>query len=702
MITGLVAVSAASPTLLVANSHNQEAQHNIIDPNTPDEHAQDAPPDPQHDRDEQGSHVAPRSEVQPAGDDTPAQPATPGPPATGGLDAYLAASTDAALEADPSNEELSGPTDIPPSSPQRRKPPAALTLVLLAVLVFVILLSVLAGVKLNDDRKQIAAAMSETLRVLEAGGVAGATRPQLVALRNALDAGRYSEVKGLVADMLDKAATERPERPGLGDANLADGPVGGRLPPEAYAEFSDDEAAYFRQHEDLLVAFLKQCNIARELRDSGVDVDDLRAVRDGIKEAARLGQHDKVETLLANMTRMTRQKGAGAPPEIPEDLRPLIEQFHKAAQEAHRQGRNVQPALEMLKRAEILAEEGKMEQSKSVIRRAMAAARNATRMSRPARGGRRPGILRAPGERRAPRAPQGDGGIANILLQGLMGMISTEELDLTLAYQKIDNAMVAVREKNAEQIKEILDGALDHFSVIGKRRQEFSMMMNEIMARRRAAMQSPGVRGQGEVTRGPARGDRPAAGQGRPEGFRPMPAEREEAMRQAMANEIVDVLERAHGLTGEQFEKRKQAIADQVMELLRPRARPGGAADPSQLDGITLDGEREKAPPVPGYESEQEQAAAEQRIRDKLQSAQQPLNELREATENEELVAELEELFSAVRDALYAGNYMEAEKLTNEGLTKLGVTVENPGPVGETQPDEKTDTESEKPDQPTN
>jgi len=627
----------------------------MVDENGRDEEGQDWPADPQYGQGEQGREAA-------------GSGAAPGTPDTGGLDAYLAEPTDAASEVEPPNEEVSGSTDIPPSSPRVRKGPSALTIVLSAVLVFAMLLLVVVGVKLNDDKKQIAAAMSDTLQVLEAAGIDGATRPQVVALRNALEAGRYGEVKGLVADMLERAAKERPEQPELMDTESGKGPVGGKLPPEAYAEFSEDEAAYFRQHEDLLAAFLEQCSISRQLRDEGVDVDDLRAVRDAIKEAARLGEHDKVEALLAQMVGMNRAKGGGGEPAaIPEDVRPLVEEFHKTAQEAHRQGRDVQPALELLKRAELLAEEGKMDEAKSVIRRALAAARDAKKMRRPSRAGRAPMVLRRSGERRAPREPQVDGGAAAFLLQSLMGMISVEEVDLMAAYQQIDNAMVAVREKNAEQIREILDGALDRFSAIGKRRQEFSKMMNEIVAKRRADMRERGVRGQREGATSARPGERPA-GQDRPEGFGPMPAERREAMRE--------------------------------LAMLRPELRPGEGADPSQLEGITLDGEREQVPPMPGYQSEKEKAAAEQRIREKLQAAQEPLSELREAEDNEQLVAELDELFSAVREALYASKYMEAEKLTNEGLVKLGITVADPGPVGETQPAKKTDAASGKPAQP--
>jgi uncharacterized membrane protein len=672
----------------------------MVDENGRDEEGQDWPADPQYGQGEQGREVPPRSELEPDDEDAAGSGAAPGTPDTGGLDAYLAEPTDAASEVEPPNEEVSGSTDIPPSSPRVRKGPSALTIVLSAVLVFAMLLLVVVGVKLNDDKKQIAAAMSDTLQVLEAAGIDGATRPQVVALRNALEAGRYGEVKGLVADMLERAAKERPEQPELMDTESGKGPVGGKLPPEAYAEFSEDEAAYFRQHEDLLAAFLEQCSISRQLRDEGVDVDDLRAVRDAIKEAARLGEHDKVEALLAQMVGMNRAKGGGGEPAaIPEDVRPLVEEFHKTAQEAHRQGRDVQPALELLKRAELLAEEGKMDEAKSVIRRALAAARDAKKMRRPSRAGRAPMVLRRSGERRAPREPQVDGGAAAFLLQSLMGMISVEEVDLMAAYQQIDNAMVAVREKNAEQIREILDGALDRFSAIGKRRQEFSKMMNEIVAKRRADMRERGVRGQREGATRAGPGERPA-GQDRPEGFGPMPAERREAMRELATREIVDILERAHGLTEEQFGKRKQAIADEVLAMLRPELRPGEGADPSQLEGITLDGEREQVPPMPGYQSEKEKAAAEQRIREKLQAAQEPLSELREAEDNEQLVAELDELFSAVREALYASKYMEAEKLTNEGLVKLGITVADPGPVGETQPAKKTDAASGKPAQP--
>ncbi len=386
-------------------------------------------------------------------------------------------------------EETAGSEDEPgqelaAASPQdRSRQPSILVPVLLLVLTLGIVFALAAGLKLHNDNKQIAAAMGDSLRLLELAGAEGASRQQLAAAVSALKAGRYEEVKQLMARL--QAPTGPAEEPSI----LPDAPelagASPKLPPEAYANLPEGAVAYFRQREDLLRAFLEECDYSRQLRDAGVDVNDLRAIRDSLIEAARLGQDEKVRTLLAKMQKMVRSKGGGAEPGLPEELREGLEKFRGVAEEANRQGRDVRPAMELLRRAEALAAEGKVDEAKAVIQKAIKAAQSARKRQER----RRPMRLRAPQGRRPARAPGAEGGFAPFLLQGLLGMMAAEEADLTYAYQKIDNAMVAIREKNAEQIKEILDEALGHFSAIGKRRHEFSIMLNELTAGRREGME---------------------------------------------------------------------------------------------------------------------------------------------------------------------------------------------------------------------
>jgi len=541
------------------------------------------------------------------------------------------------------------------SSQDRSRRPSILVPVLLVVLTLGIVFAAGAGLKLQNDKAQIAAAMGDSLRLLELAGPEGASRQQLAAAASALEAGRYEDVKQLMARL--QAPTGPAEAPSiLPDAPGLDGDSP-KLPPEAYANLPEGAVAYFRQREDLLRAFLEECNYSRQLRDAGVDVDDLRAVRDSLIEAARLGQDEKVRTLLAKMQKMVRGKGGGPEPGLPEELREGLEEFRDVAEEANRQGRDVRPAMELVQRAEALAAEGKMDEAKAAIQRAIKAAQSAKKGQERRQLGRRPMRPRTPQGRRPARAPGAEGGFPPFLLQGLLGMVAAEEADLTYAYEKINSAMVAIREKNAEQIKEILDEALGHFSTIGKRRHEFSTMLNELTTGRREGMERQG-----------RRGERP--GGERPGGRGPMPDDRMQQVREALTASLVDALQRARGLSDEQFEQRKEAIAEQLVMAMTDGRRPqppGGAEAEGQPDAAAL---------IKGYETEMEKAEAEQRIRDKMQAAQEPYSQLREAGEDGELVAELERLFALAREALYVGDYLEAEELVNEGLRKLGIEVE--------------------------
>lgn len=274
----------------------------------------------------------------------------------------------------------------------------------------------------------------------------------------------------------------------------------------------------------------------------------------------------------------------------------------------------------------------------------------------------------AMGEERRPERAMRAGpeeGLASYLLDGLLGMVAAEDGDLAAAYQWIDNAKVAVREKNPEQIREILDKALAQFRTIGQRRQQFSIAMNEVVARAQDGEFPPAaeeaidtLQAQQPRGRGGARG----------EGRRPDRPERgPQQMRGDYQADLDDLMSRIRSLSDRQFQDEKD---DLVAELRMLMARAGRAADLEQQPRETA---ADPSTGIVGHDTELEKAQAELRIRDKLHTAHEPYMQLRQSAEEPELVAELDKLFASARQALYAQDYLEAEEMVNEGLRKMGI-----------------------------
>ena len=184
--------------------------------------------------------------------------------------------------------EAAGDDDTPP---RRGRGRSVLGVVLVVILAVGMLVAVAAGTKLHNDKKQMTAALDDTLRLMEFAASDETVKRELTAARRSLEAGRYGEVKATM-DRLQLAGGPGGGKPGLLPDGAAPGPGEGKLPPEAYADLPTDAVPYFKKREELFKQFLEECNYSRQLRDSGVDVEDLRGVRDSIIEAARLGQDD--------------------------------------------------------------------------------------------------------------------------------------------------------------------------------------------------------------------------------------------------------------------------------------------------------------------------------------------------------------------------------------------------------------------------
>lgn len=722
--------------------------------------------------------------------------------------------------------------------------------VVLVIVALGLLAAVAGAVKLHYDRQQVAGAMSESLALLELAGGDDVVREQLEAARAALEARNYSaarqamaSARALIAEQISDA------RSGGGGRGSRSGPPAEPLPPEAYAELPEEAAEYFRQREPLFRAFLAECDYSRRLRDAGVDVDDLRQLRDALIEAARLGQDDRVKSLMEQMIKLNREKdtvGVGEVAQVPEQLRERFERFRAAAMQAESEGRDLGPAAELVQRSQQLAQEGQYDQAGELLdqatralgaggseggRRAQAGAREsrsglpagaggqrgsgaptgsragsrqtsggsggqaasgrggsgsrgssggpgasgsrggssrgsgapsggAMRGQRgsgagpggsgptqagPGAGGQRPssasgmsrgqrsgtgagrpsgagagagrptGVGQSPvpagGEAWAQRGPDSYGGVpygpgaaapaaaadrpdmpmqgrrtqyrepteapedllSSFLLQGLLGMVSAEDAALQAAYDWIDNARVAIREKNADQIREILDRALQQLRAVGERRLQFSAAMNDVVART-AEGQLPEISqdeeagGAGEAGSGRygMRGDEsgsPRSGRG------PRRPGRGSQTGDDHSADLETLLTRIRSMNDEQFEREKASLVAELQMLTVRAAQSTASTRPRRPASPTIDA----ATPVIGYETDLEKAQAEFRIRDKMHQAHEPYLTLRQADPKAPEVAELDRLFTSARRALYARNYLEAEELVNEGLRKLGM-----------------------------
>jgi len=283
----------------------------------------------------------------------------------------------------------------------------------------------------------------------------------------------------------------------------------------------------------------------------------------------------------------------------------------------------------------------------------------------------------------AGRDRQGGGStdISQVLFQNLMALTSAEDVDLGATYETISDARLAAREKNGDQIREMLDGALARIAAIGKRRAEFSQAAGAFIAE--SGRQSRTAEGQTSMSQGAGPGQQPGgltAGGGRPDGgARPgaRPGQQSgmgfmgEAARLQMISGLLDIITRARSLTEEQFQGRTEAITREIEQLLAPRGPQGTGRPGAEDQGPEIAGVR-------GYETEEQKAAAEVRIRERLRRSGEAYAQLKTSGGDEALITDVDKLLTDARAALYAEEYLEAEELVNEAMRKLGLEIEQP------------------------
>ncbi len=283
-------------------------------------------------------------------------------------------------------------------------------------------------------------------------------------------------------------------------------------------------------------------------------------------------------------------------------------------------------------------------------------------------------------------APQRD--LSQMLLQGLMALTSAEDVDLGAAYERITNAKIAVREKNAEQVREILDGALERFAVIGQRRHEFSKAAAAFIAEsaqegrasdpddRQSAMAGRRQQGRdGQTGTGEPRAPRERQGAGEQTGWLDQGLGERfgvgamgDAARAAVVDGMLSIIARARTLTDDEFTGRTDAIAREIEQLLS--ARQAQRTDRGGDDGWPA------IAGIRGYETAEQKAAAAERIRTKLRVAGEEYMEAKASGRDTALIEEVDGLLTRARISLYAEEYIESEELVNEAMRKLGLEVE--------------------------
>ena len=397
----------------------------------------------------------------------------------------------------------------------------------------------------------------------------------------------------------------------------------GKVPsPLEAKDLPEGAKKFFADNPELWRAFLGFARTGLRLREAGLGVDDLRSIRESIVESARLGQADRVRQLLSEARDLIKAKTGE---DIPDEIKDKLTEFAKAFNQARRQRKDVRPAAALAERAERAARRDDLPQARELIDKAITALKNARPM-RPPR--------RRPEPQRAERPDQPPIGFLEYVANSLMGVMHAEDNDLARVWNSVNTAAGAVREKNAEQVREILGGAMRALQGIGIRRR---MLTKDIGEKEKQAARPR--EGRGEAARPPSR----------------------EEMLREMRGRIGDVLAEVRRLNDEEFERYKDKFAEQLVDaVLTPRPRQPRRG--------------------PGTELAERPVSAEERTRAKMQMAAEPYLRLKRTDAD---TTELDARFQEARQALSEGDYVKAEEIVDGSLEMMDKLLNQNKPARE-------------------
>jgi hypothetical protein len=530
-----------------------------------------------------------------------------------------------------------------------RAPSKAATFVafLVVVLAVIGIMTTIASVKLFTERNEMSAALeqsAERLATVYAGpGATDTSRRRIAWLQDTIEEGDYAQAQKAI-ESLGTPEVERPSPLDTPDGqtdgaharpDAAEGGGEGRpqLPrPEQDESLPVEAQAFFEQHPELWEAFFGFSVAIKRMEQAEVPVGDFVTLRSEMVDAAEAGDAQKVESLL-NQAREQIEGQSGN--RVPQGLKQRLEKFRSAIQQAQKERRDVRAAVALAKQSERAAQQGDIARAEKLMDRAIAAVENAPRMAR--RPQRPPSA--APGARGMPRmGPQI--GFIKFVAELTTDVLKAEERDLAEIWESINIAAGAIREKNAEQIREILGEAKEAFRDIGDRRREMSAAIQRAQQKVRQAQ----------------------AGQEPPERPEAGPSEEEQRKRQQIVMQrVATILARVRAMPEAEFEANQAEIAQAVLQAM--------------------------SAPVQSPMAEQfEQLSPEERVREKMRLAGEMYRKLRDETDVD--TTELDEKFAKVRDLITEHEYERAETLVDEGVAMMrdmaqGVTQARPEDAAE-------------------
>lgn len=538
--------------------------------------------------------------------------------------------------------------DVWPATPYAGPPlPVAqrgagwLSTILLVVLALAVIGATVWGVLEYRQRAQTQVAAQQAIAL-----ISDAAPPEIIkevtGIQEAMTAGRSDEAAQRLATLRTTIAQNKsggPGTPGLGGGGA---PGGSRLedapiPESAYSELPAEAATFFRQHENLFRRFVLMCSKARELRDAGQNVDELRKVRNDVIKAAGQGNAEDVEKQMVRMMGMLREQGGGGEEPGRGPLGRKAQQLKRLVQQAEREGKDIRPVLMLMQKTEQAATAGRMDEAGKYIDQAMAATQRLPRR----RGGRGMGDMRRrwtgvrPGMKN-PLAP-----FARVLLS----VMGAEERDLkTVTDYLLDLRKLVVREEPPvspkDELAPVIDKALAEMQVVSNRRQDLAKAMR---GQRPGKPGQPGQPGQGMM---PPPGERPR-----------LTADERRQMFAILLDRVVPILERVRGLSNDDYLDQRGAIVRELVRAVTERPRPSEAPGPTQPTVFPSD--------------------PEQRVRAKMMQAS-PVVKQWELLGRD--TSEVEKLFAQARKELYARRFTEAEKLVDDARKLLG--LEETPPAG--------------------
>ncbi|MGD8238981.1 MAG: hypothetical protein PVH68_10545 [Armatimonadota bacterium] len=540
----------------------------------------------------------------------------------------------------------------------------------LLVTTVLVVVSALAALQLKRERDAIRTTLTQYAAAVPIAmvGAPGAREPQRLAalVREARDnirQGQYSVADERLAQIprerparaeeardgpppAPEARRPRPERaPGEGALRRPLRPGGGR----SFRGLDPKAREFFDAHPELRD---RARALAGRIMAGGREGADVEEAQELLREAMSAAERGDAETVGRFIERTQRalgvprrrrapQRERAAPdrerqgsrterpsPEV-DTLRRRVAQFQEAARRAQAEGRDVRDANALMPklRDAVAARDAKraaelLEEATARLQRAKPAQRRpGQRETRRPPGGR----PRGAGDRERPLPSQTTA--ARRLVQTLMATMAREQDSLNKAWTSILNAELALREKNQDQVREILRDAAGELVRIERGRRALVRLSRE----------GPGRPSEREGGAGVERAMARLGG--------PLPVPFVEP-REAIA-QIGEAFDKVHTLSDEEYAERKPRLAIALLERV--------VVTPEEP-------EEEAGTPV-----------TEEAVRRKLEAAEEPYRDARASDGSK--ADKAERLLAEARRLLYEREYEEANEAADRALELLGVPV---------------------------